>query len=1289
MKLFSRIRSTATLPVLLATALLLLPLPSFGQATGTVTGIVADVTGAVIPNAAVVLTNEQNGIMRQTVSNGAGVFAFASVVPGTQYTVKVTAPKFTGWQSQPFALRPGDSINFSDIKLAVGAAATEVTIEATADAVRVVDSGERSDVITAKEISTLAVVGRDATELVRMLPGFAMSSGDQGLNNKPGYNTAVVGLSGAVGSFSANGSGTTGVSVVSDGASVTDIFSNAGTVQNPNIDMVEEVKISTSAFGAENNARSPAVINVVTKSGTSAFHGAGWFQARDTALNANDWYNNYLGEQRPDGRYFYPGGRVGGPVLLPHTGFNKKRDKMFFFFGYEYDYQRFSPATLGSWVPTLAERQGNFSQAALDAQLCGARPDGKLNPNANKAMCYTQNFLPDGLATAVANGNVVPYGNPNGVALVNWLPLPNADPFTNTSGYNYIQQIMQNQNGSQLHGKIDYNFSDNDRLFVSYGRQAQIAEDPVMMGYLPSNTMLYPGGVTTGDISNTISVNYVRVFSPRLTNELTIALSDVSQPGNMDTASRVSRFTANDYNCLDPVARAAGKCGTNGKGNFYFLGQYKNAGDYAMPALNNWGSLGYPNMLMPGGFYNNQVKMRKMVPTISETLSWVKGTHLLKAGFYVERGILNGLADNNGYPQGQFTFNSDNSYFMGARQVGQASNWGKCTNPDPAGQQRLSGASYIGPCMNPIALMYMGYADTWTQANYSPLVNMQYTTLSGFLSDSWKLRRNLTVTLGARFEHIGPWVDRHGNGVAVFSPALYKKQCNGRDCTSDMPGMTWHGQDPSVANTASQPSQVYFSPRLGIAYDVFGKGNTVLRGGWGVFRSQEEFMPYAMAAATAQGYKNSHLRGPLTYNLIDSWSPSNLPDFDAYVISPTDNKRPIHYEYNFTISQRMPWKSMLEIAYVGSSSDNLNTGQTSFSDLNLIPFGGLFKPGIDPFGDLPASYHSGGGNNDLGGLDTQGLDWYRTYPYYQHIYQIQHAFYSNYNSLQASWNKNSGPIQFGANYTFSKNLAVAASYNNILPDPFNARNDYNPTPWDRTHVFNVHYLVDIGRRYRGGNAFLGHVMNGWQISGISTLQSGFPLASVQGSNFGFSGGKIVTTSVPYATQMSSGASGYCQDKVQPDANGHRYCVEYMGNVVWLGTPDVLLMPTVLCNPTSNLGKNQYINPECFGLPMVTTNGAYRLPYIHGPAYLNHDLSVLKNFHVGEGKDLQFRLAAFNFLNHPLTSFNKNDTYNLTLGFQDAVPGQALKQQYLLYQNFGSAGIKYGARLVELSVKFQF
>jgi hypothetical protein len=1310
MTLFPKIRQVAALVGLLMSGLLLCQLPAQAQeTTGTVTGIVKDSTGALIPHASIVLTNLENKSERKTTSNASGNFTIASVPSGLQYQVTISKDGFEGWQSQPFPLRPGDQVSFTDVKLNVGTVSEQVTVESTASqAVKPLDTPERSDVITAKNLETLAIEGRDATELIRMLPGFALVS--PGLANQS-PNNAVVGVSSATtGSYSSNGTGVTGIATILDGVSLTDIASNAGTTQTVNAEMVSEIKVSTSNFSSE-FAHGPTVINAVTKAGGSAYHGSAYLYARDTALNANDWYNNFLGQSRPEGRYFYPGGTIGGPLWIPHTRFGRNNTKLYFFAGYEYVNQLFSPETLGSWVPTMGERKGDFSVASLDAQLCGARPDGAPNPNSILPMCNGENFLPNG--TAVANGNLVGQGNPSGIALLNWLPLPNADPFTNSSGFNYVQEVLQQQNGSMFHTRVDYNINDNNRLSATYGLQRQVTQDPVAFGFAPQNSVLFPGQVTSGDISNILSLTYTHIFSANLTNEANAAFSLISDPGNEGNPAAVSRFSVNGYNCNDQSLRATGNCGSAGNGNFNYLGEFKNAGDYSVPALSDFSQLGYPNLLMPGGFYNNQVHIKKLVPDVQDAVTWVKGPHAFKFGVYYEKGIFNGLADPNAFPQGEYTFNPQNNFYDFSPTVGQNAQFTSCENPSPLGNGRNSGAAYLGACMNPNALMYLGYADTFTQTNFSPIVNMQYTTLAGFVNDSWRVHHRVTLQLGIRIEHLGPWVDRHNNGLATFSSSLYSSQCNGRVCGSlNDPGIAWHGIDTTVANSVNNPATVYFSPRLGMAWDIFGKGNTVIRGGWGIYRHEEEFNPYALAAATAQSYKTTFQQGQESFDAIDRQSPISPSDFSVYAISPSDTVRPVYYEYNGAISQRLRWNSLLEVAYVGSSSQKLSTynnqasGYNGASDVNLIPAGFFFNNPAGNLENLTSGVSAVPPQPDsLASLTTAQNDFFRPFPFYQHVYTLKHDYYSNYNSLQVSWNKSNGPIQFGANYTFSKDLATAASYNNVIPDPLNLRNEYNPVPFDRTHVFNVHYLVDFGKRYHGDSHLLSQTINGWQISGISSVQSGPPLASLQGENFGFGFGQIQPVQVSTAQQESQTAEMTCEQTfgIPADKNGNHFCVTNMNPTVWLGSPDYQLMPNVLCNPASGLKAKQFINPTCFGLPQPggpssgaealssnpTGQGQYRLPYIHGPAFVSNDLSVLKNFQTGEKKNLQLRLAAFNFLNHANTSFNNNDTSNLQLSFQGATVAKALTVNNLTHQNFGIANIKYGSRLLELSAKFQF
>ncbi|MGA7158737.1 MAG: carboxypeptidase regulatory-like domain-containing protein [Acidobacteriaceae bacterium] len=1313
---FSKIKPAAGLMLILVTGFPLLHSAARAQeTTGSVSGVVEDSTGAAVPGATVLLTNLENKTQRKAVSGGTGRFTMASVVSGLRYQVTVSMMGFKSWESQPFPLRPGDQVNFTDIKLQIGEVTAAVTVEATeSQAVKPLDTPERSDVITSKDLETLAIVGRDATELIETLPGFAMIS--PGVNNQSSANTAAVGLNNGIsGGYSVNGLGPTGLATILDGVSLTDIQTNAGTVQTINPDMIQDVKVDSANFSAV-SAKGPAIFNATTKSGTASFHGTAYMYARNTALNANDWYNNYLQQTRPAGSYYYPGGTVGGPLWIPGTRFTRHNDKLFFFFGFEVLNQKYSPETLGSWVPTMAERSGDFSVGNLNAQLCGGRPDGLLNPNASQPMCYAENYLPTG--AAVVDGDVANNANAGGVALVNWLPLPNADPFANLSGYNYVQPVVQTQNGDLLHARIDYSINDNNKLYVSYGRQTQITQDPVSLGYAPNFSVEYPGDVTTGDISNILSLNYTRVFGASVTNQFNGSISLISDPGNMGNPAAVDRFDMNKYNCNDPAERAAGTCTNPASDSFDYLGEYKNAGDYSVPALADYGGLGYPNLLMPGGFYNDQVHMKKTVPDLQDSVTWIKGPHVFEFGGYFEKGILNGIADTGAYPQGEYTFNPGNSFYQYSANVGQASQYVGCENPQSTGTSRTSGASYLGDCINPVAMMYTGTPDSFRQTNFTPIVDMQYTTLSGYVNDRWTVRtrrlHSVTFVLGARIEHLGPWIDRHGNGLATFSPQLYNQQCTRANnsnvsCaeTTDYPGITWHGINKSITNEVNNPPQVYFTPRVGLSWDLKGNGKTVIRGGWGVYRHEEEFAPYAQAAATAQGYKTTYLQQQWTFDGVDEQSPINPSDFDVDVLAANDNVRPVNYEYNATVDRRLKWNSLLEVSYVGTNSQNLSTynpgGYNEASDINLIPQGYMFQPSpAFCLCYLPTNLGAGA----ISSLTTAGQDYYRPFPFYQHIYALRHDFYANYNAMQVSWNKSTGMISFGANYTFSKALATAASYNNTLSDPVNLRNDYNPTTYDRTHVVNAHYQITLGKRYHGDHKLFAELANDWTISGISTFMSGVNLASGQGENFGFGYGSTQVVQVATLQQMQNTEQTTCIDtyNVPKDANGNQYCVTNLSPLTWLGSPDYQLMPTLNCNPAGGPAKHQFINPTCFGVPLPgspaggtgadfsnpTGQGVERLPYIHGPAYQNHNLSVYKNFSAGGSRYVQFHISGFNFLNHPLVSFNNNDNTNLSLGSLNyAVAGQPLTPSELRVPNFGIANVKFGARLIELGAKFSF
>jgi hypothetical protein len=274
-------------------------------------------------------------------------------------------------------------------------------------------------------------------------------------------------------------------------------------------------------------------------------------------------------------------------------------------------------------------------------------------------------------------------------------------------------------------------------------------------------------------------------------------------------------------------------------------------------------------------------------------------------------------------------------------------------------------------------------------------------------------------------------------------------------------------------------------------------------------------------------------------------------------------------------------------------------------------------------------------------------------------------------------NKQVGSLIFGVNYTWSKTLAVRGNWDTgSISDPINMSHDYGITSFNRPYVINGNYSWQEGNKYRG-NRILAGALNGWEVSGIITLQAGPDLPVMSGNNFGLGG------NVTYYT---------------PGTNGHEQSNSIgIGNTAWLGTSDYTLQPIVTCDPRSNLAKNQFVNGNCLGLPPQGTNGVYNLPYIPGPKFFKWDMSIYKNFKISDRQNIQFRGSGFNFLNHPITSFSGNDPSNpLSLQVGDASTSHytslqdALNGAKVLNPDvFGGTLYKRGQRIVELGFKYNF
>src|SRR5580692_10261081 len=329
--------------------------------TATLSGLVQDPTGATVSGATVTLTNALNAQVRTLQSNGAGAFTFSSV-PNGDYNLAVSHTGFRAYNRTGIHLNPSDEKSLTDIQLTVGSTDQSVTVTETVAGIPL-DSGQLSSTISANDLEKLSIVGRDATELQKILPGFAIRNLGP-TNQAPDFSTVTIGQPTP---YASNGAPVAGITLKLDGANLTDAGNFGANLQNINDSFVSEVQVQTSNFGAD-QSNGPVVIQAVTKPGTAKYHGSLYTFARVSELNSNDWLANYNGIARPDDRFVYPGGTITGPI--PHT------KKLTFFAGAEYDAQRnvYAYSSAGSaiihaLVPTAAMRGGDFSESALSQFL--------------------------------------------------------------------------------------------------------------------------------------------------------------------------------------------------------------------------------------------------------------------------------------------------------------------------------------------------------------------------------------------------------------------------------------------------------------------------------------------------------------------------------------------------------------------------------------------------------------------------------------------------------------------------------------------------------------------------------------------------------------------------------------------------------------------------------------------------------------------------------------------------------------------------------------------------------
>ncbi len=1106
------------------------------ETSATINGQVLDATGAILPNATVSITNKATGLERKVRTNDDGFYVATTLSPG-DYTITVEQPNFKRHEMSI-------TLNARDrrlVNLTLEAGAVSETVLITDEAPLVQDSPTGQGLISGTQVIELPLNNRNFLKLTELVPGVSSSLDDE----------SSFGLTSRA-DISINGMRRNAVNYFVDGVSNTDVGSNITLLSTPTIDSIKEFKILTSNYTAEIGRSGGGTVTLVTRGGGNEYHGSLYEFVRNDRFNANSFFNNRLGSN-PDGtprarvpklRYHNYGFTLSGPVTIPLFGEGKPavyqaKDKTFFFFSEEV--RRIARGTTDASATTfsVAQRQGDFSQ------ILGLPLYRQANGTSGTAVTATPLFVTTTLGTVVQAqagmvfrptdgrayvGNIVPATDQSVLAL-SLLP---AFPIPNSGLKGFTSTPVSINNTRQEAIRIDHNFNDNNRLFGRYTHD--LSETQESGGLF--NNLVFPNISTTNTRvpGHVLAISYTRIISPNLVNEATYNFS-----GNLIGSQLSGRGRRSDYPGSSAIPEV-------------FPENFNNT----MPELNFAGNDVASRLGALQGFnikYTNQV--------VRDVVTWTNGNHTFKFGGEVSFEAKDENANN--ITGGTFTFNSTST--RGISSTGVA----------------------LTQTGSAIASFLLGDATAYTEDQFDVTVNLRFGRREFFAQDTWRLRPNLTLDYGVRYQYYVPVIDKN-NVMTSFFPSLYNAAqvptCTTAACTSlvrgtgnELNGIAVAGGNSPFGRAISPSDKNNFSPRLGIAWspnfqsgflkNLIGEsGKTVIRAGYGFYYDQVLVGIFEQNAFVNPPYNN---RATFTGAGITLASPGGgtlgaLP-IRNLIASAADFRTPEIQQWSLGIQREIFRRGVIDLSYVGTKGDHL------VRQLNLnLP-------------DPADANRVGSGNRNT----------VRPFIGYGSINYRETSAISRYHGLLSSFNYRFGNgFSLTGSYTFSKTMTDATNDRDAIDDPQNPRNkrvEYAEARTSRPHIFSASYVYELPFFRRSGNDFARYVLGGWQISGITSIASGQPIPRI----------------------LSDTA------------------LETRGN-----------RPNATCDPNSGLagtldpGGLPYIfDPTCFALPALGTFGNLGRAFARAPGQNQTNLSAVKNIYFnGENtRYLQLRAEGFNIFNH--------------------------------------------------------
>ncbi|HLH16183.1 MAG TPA: carboxypeptidase-like regulatory domain-containing protein [Bryobacteraceae bacterium] len=1094
------------------------------QTLGEITGVVQDASGALIPNASVTATNSATNVARTTLTNSSGLYSFPGLVPGT-YDVKVTAPGFETAVRANIVLQVQQTARV-DFTMQVGQAVQTIEVAANA-ALLNTDNATVGTVIEEQRIMDLPLNGRSYFSLVALSPGVTTGfvPAAQAAGRLGGSRSALT--------IAVTGGRSTWENFTLDGITNTDIDFNTYILQ-PSVDALQEFKVQSGIYPAE-FGRALGQVNAATKPGTNEYHGAAWEFLRNDKLDATpyDFASATRSATNPppvkapyrQNQYGY---ELGGPVRVPKL-FNGK-NRLFFMSNFEeYNSRQTNPQIITTLPQAM--RAGDFS-SLLSSGYVLADPLSRSG-NTPAEVAQSQSFFP---------GNIIPASriSPQSALLMEkWYPLPNLPQLTpGLPFHNYQYGLRIPLDKDTLTTRIDFNESAKSQWFGRYSWNDEST--------LENTGQITDDGETLYTRAGQWVLSNVRTFSPAKVNE--------------------ARF---GYNSLfnNITQQLAGKENVN-----------QELGMPVKPADPN--SYGIPNIALSqnlasfGNPTSSPFQIDDKYFQWVDNFSWVIGKHSLRMGGEYRYNMFPQVG--NEFPRGQFYFDSQ---------------YTNAVTPTGGGNGGYTGADFLlGDTYDAIVAVSLARAD---------FRNSEWAT---YLDDTWRIHPHVTVSLGLRWEVAQPLLDKDGlepnvqlqqplpNQADV--PDLSKHPVFVRTGTGDFyQGINFRYEPYWAANggvAGSPPLQTVrdgrmgsrlintnyhdFAPRVGIAWSPSDKWS--VRTGFGIFYSMESknsifdlsrgmggrattLAPSTWAAPTFT-YTNflNTASLPVTIPVGLTWGAAqHLPDSSSM-------------QYIFNVQRRLGQSTTVEADYTGSVSRHL----AYLLDENQ----GIVNPLLPAVQRLPYPEWGASGIQYLM-ADANGN-------YNAFSVKLTQRFANNLDSLLA--------------YTWAKSLDDTSNIRGTVGADFSPQNalcptkcEYGPSDFNipQRFVASVLYTLPFGKgqRFLNQGGVVNQVIGGWQVSTITTLQSG---------------GVVDTSS------WDSAGTNFISNATRLDCTG--------------------LSPVL---PGNN--QNGWYNPAAFSNTVAGTFGSCGRNNLRGPWLGNEDVSIVKYFRIAERKTLEFRTEMFNAPNH--------------------------------------------------------